>query len=317
MPQLDTVKTPKTAGYIDRGYNYAKKKMLLEQEEKEIARLEARQRGETLEEEDKESSGEGAQATQVQETSRAQQEEADSETEAQEDDSNLDPEERSFKKRYGDLRRHMQQKEKEWQERLEVLEGKAKTQNIVPPKSDEDIEKWAKKYPDVAGIVETIAAKKAQELFKTAESRLAEFDKVQSDAVRTRAENQIRESHPDFDKLRSSDDFHNWAEAQPKWVQDALYENADDPASVVRVIDLYKVDKGLNPAAKKQSAKDAASVVNRKTTKTSIDPDDTSNYLKESQVAKMSADEFEKRSDDINQAIRSGKFIYDISGRAR
>jgi hypothetical protein len=317
MPQLDTVKTPKTAGYVDRGYNYAKKKMLLEQEEKEIARLEAQQRGETLEEEDQESRSEGAQATQVQETSRAQQEETDSETEAQEDDSSLDPEERSFKKRYGDLRRHMQQKEKEWQERLEALEGKAKTQNIVPPKSDEDIEKWAKKYPDVAGIVETIAAKKAQELFKTAESRLAEFDKVQSDALRTKAENQIRESHPDFDKLRNSDDFHDWAEAQPKWVQDALYENADDPASVVRVIDLYKVDKGLNPAARKQTAKDAASVVNRKTTKTSIDPDDTSNYLKESQVAKMSAEEFEKRSDDINQAIRSGKFIYDISGRAR
>ena len=317
MAQLDTVKTPKTAGYIDRGYNYAKKKMLLEQEEKEIARLEAQQRGETLEEETEESDSEGAEATQVQETSRAQQEEADSEAETQEDDSSLDPEEKSFKKRYGDLRRHMQQKEKEWQDRLEALEGRAKTQNIIPPKSDEDIEKWAKKYPDVAGIVETIAAKKAQELFKTAESRLAEFDKVQYEATRTRAENQIRDSHPDFDKLRASDEFHDWADAQPKWVQDALYENADDPASVVRVIDLYKVDKGLNPAAKKQTAKDAASVVSRKTSKANIDPDDSSNYIKESQVAKMSADEFEKRSDEINQAIRSGKFVYDISGRAR
>jgi hypothetical protein len=317
MPQLDTVKTPKTVGYVDRGYNYAKKQKLLEQEEKEIARLEAQQRGETLEEETEESYSEGVVATQVQETSRAQQEEADSQAEAQEDDSDLDPEERSFKKRYGDLRRHMQQKEKEWQDRLEALEGRAKTQNIIPPKSDEDIEKWAKKYPDVAGIVETIAAKKAQELFKTAESRLAEFDKVQSEAYRTRAENQIRDSHPDFDKLRSSDEFHNWAEEQPKWVQDALYENADDPASVVRVIDLYKVDKGLNPAAKKQTAKDAASVVSRKTSKANIDPDDSSNYIKESQVAKMSADEFEKRSDEINQAIRSGKFVYDISGRAR
>jgi hypothetical protein len=315
MAQLDTVKTPKTSGYIDRGYNYAKKKMLLEQEEKEIARLEAQQRGETLEEE--ESDSEGAEATQVQETSRAQQEKADSQAEAQEDDSSLDPEEKSFKKRYGDLRRHMQQKEKEWQDRLEVLEGRAKTQNIIPPKSDEDIEKWAKKYPDVAGIVEKIAAKKAQELFKTAESRLAEFDKVQYEATRTRAENQIRDSHPDFDKLRASDEFHDWADAQPKWVQDALYENADDPASVVRVIDLYKVDKGLSPAAKKQGARDAASVVNRKTSKANIDPDDSSNYIKESQVAKMSADEFEKRSDEINQAIRSGKFVYDISGRAR
>ena len=169
----------------------------------------------------------------------------------------------------------------------------------------------------MASIVETIAAKKAQELFKTAESRFAELDKVQYEATRTKAENQIRDAHPDFDKLRASDEFHDWADAQPKWVQDALYENADDPASVVRVIDLYKVDKGLNPAARKQSAKDAASAVTRKSAKASIDPDDTSSYLKESQVAKMSAEEFEKYSDDINQAIRSGKFIYDISGRAR
>lgn len=297
MAQLDTIKTQKTAGYVDRGFNHAKKQMMLEEEEKEIARLEAQQRGEEVEEEE----------APVQEP----------QAETQEDDSSLDPEERSFKKRYGDLRRHMQLKEKEWQDRLEALEGRAKAQNIIPPKSDEDIEKWAKKYPDVAGIVETIAAKKAKELFKNAESRFAELDKVQYEATRAKAENQIREAHPDFDKLRASDEFHDWADAQPKWVQDALYENADDPASVVRVIDLYKVDKGLNPAARKQSAKDAASVVTRKSAKASIDPDDTSSYLKESQVAKMSAEEFEKYSDDINQAIRSGKFIYDISGRAR
>ena len=319
MAQLDTIKALKTVGYVDRGYNYAKKQKLLEQEEKEIARLEAQQRGDTLEEEDEseESSSTGVVATQVQETSRPQQEEAYSEAEAQEDDSNLSPEEKSFKKRYGDLRRHMQQKEKEWQERFEALENRANTQNIVPPKSDEDIEKWAKKYPDVAGIVETIAAKKAQELFKSAETRFAELDKIKYEATRTKAENQIREAHPDFDKLRDSDEFHNWADAQPKWVQDALYENADDPASVVRVIDLYKVDKGLNPAARKQTAKEVAAAVNRKSPKANIDPDDSSTYIKESQVAKMSADEFEKRSDEINQAIRSGKFIYDVSGRAR
>ena len=65
----------------------------------------------------------------------------------------------------------------------------------------------------------------------------------------------IRETHPDFDTLRKADEFHDWAEAQPKWVQDAIYENADDPASVVRVIDLYKVDKGLTKTAKKASKK--------------------------------------------------------------
>ena len=33
--------------------------------------------------------------------------------------------------------------------------------------------------------------------------------------------------HPDFDEIRDGDEFHEWAEDQPKWVQDALYENDD------------------------------------------------------------------------------------------
>ena len=42
-----------------------------------------------------------------------------------------------------------------------------------------------------------------------------------------------------------------------------------------------------------------------------------SSYLKESDVQRMSAQEYEKRSDEVMEAIRSGKFIYDISGSAR
>ena len=299
MPELAEVETPKTAGFVDRGYNYEKKRLKLEEEEKEIARLEAAQRGESTEEDESQ-----------EEEAKAQ--EADSEVE----EGTLSPEERSFKKRYGDLRRHMQEKEKEWNEKFEAFEKRMVKESIVPPKSDEDIEEWAKQYPDVAGIVETIAAKKAQEMFSKADARLQELDKAQSEAERVKAENAIRKTHEDFDDLRASDEFHNWAEEQPKWVQDALYENADDPASVVRVIDLYKVDKGLTKTAKKAKAKDAASTVTRRS-KTSVDVDDASDTIRESDVAKMSDKEFEARSEEINKAIRSGKFVYDVSGNAR
>ena len=299
MPELAEVETPKTAGFVDRGYNHEKKRLRIEEEEKEIARLEAAQRGESTEEDESQ-----------EEEAKAQ--EADSEVE----EGTLSPEERSFKKRYGDLRRHMQEKEKEWNEKFEAFEKRMVKESIVPPKSDEDIEEWAKQYPDVAGIVETIAAKKAQEMFSKADARLQELDKAQSEAERVKAENAIRKAHEDFDDLRASDDFHNWAEEQPKWVQDALYENADDPASVVRVIDLYKVDKGLTKTAKKAKAKDAASTVTRRS-KTSVDVDDASDTIRESDVAKMSDKEFEARSEEINKAIRSGKFVYDVSGNAR
>jgi len=296
MPELAEVETPKTAGFVDRGYNHEKRKLRMEEEAKEIAELEAQQRGESEEPE------EAGEATQ----------EAEANTEAKEE--TLSAEEKSFKKRYGDLRRHMQQKEKEWDEKFESLQSSKAS--VIPPKSDEDIEAWATKYPDVAGIVETIATKKAQEMFSKADTRLKELDEAHSEANRVKSENKIRESHSDFDKLREADEFHNWADEQPKWVKDALYENADDPDSVVRVIDLYKIDKGLTLKDKKANKKAAASPVTRRS-KTQVDVADANEMIRESDVAKMSDKEFEERADEINKAMRNGKFVYDVSGNAR
>jgi len=316
MPELTTMEKPKVAGFVDRGYNHAKKQKQMEAEEAEIARLEAEARGEEVEEQ-QESSSNDTENSEVQATSDTQQEETSEETEAQEDnDSELNAEEKSFKKRYGDIRKHLASKEKEWQEKFDALENKSKREGIVPPKSDEDIEKWASEYPDVAGIVETIAAKKAQEMFNKAESRLQELDEAHSEAQRIKSENVIRKSHEDFDDLRQSDQFHNWADEQPKWVKDALYENMDDPASVVRVIDLFKIDNGMTLAAKKQSKKAAASTV-AKGTRTSVDAKGVQGQIKESDVARMSSKEFEEMQDKINEAMRNGKFVYDMSGSAR
>ncbi len=313
MPELDIVETPKSAGFIDRGYNNSKKRAAMEAEEKEIERLEAEARGETIEEE---SDGEGSETTEVSDASSSKQEETKEEAEASESDEGLSREEKSFKKRYGDLRRHMSEKEKDWQEKFEDLEARMKGENIIPPKSDEDIEAWASEHPDIAGIVETIAAKKAQQLFSKAEARLQQLDKMNDETMRKSAEVTILESHSDFITIRESDSFHDWAEEQPKWVQDAVYENADDPRSVIRVIDLYKVDKGLTKEAKKAGKKAAASMVSR-TSKTKVDADEADGQIRESDVAKMSSKEFEENQDNINKAMRNGKFVYDISGNAR
>jgi len=298
MPELAEVKPTKTVGFVDRGYNYELKRKRIEEEEEEIKRLEAEQAGETESEE--------------------QQEEATEETEAnsENEEKALSGEEKSFKKRYGDLRRHTQKKEKEWEDKLEALKNKSTREGIAPPKSDEDIEEWAKEHPDVAGIVETIAAKKAQEMFAKADIRLQELDDAQVEVTRAKAESKIKESHADFDELREADEFHNWVDEQPKWIRDALYENSDDPASVVRVIDLYKIDNNLTSSDKKTKRKAAASTVTKRS-KTQVDVEDANNSILESQVAKMTAQEFEERSEEINKAIRSGKFVYDMSGKAR
>ena len=135
-------------------------------------------------------------------------------------------------------------------------------------------------------------------------------------ASKEKAEAELIALHPDFISIREDDEFHNWAEEQPKWVQDALYENIDDAKSVSRVIDLYKQDKGITKSNKNTFNKaDAAKSI--KSTKNVPQDDESKSYLRESQVNKMSTKEYEKHSDSIMEAIRSGKFIYDLSGAAR
>jgi len=227
-------------------------------------------------------------------------------------------EEKTFKKRYGDLRRHSQQKEADLQEQINQLKEQldsATKKQIELPKSDEDIEAWTKKYPDVAGIVETIAIKKSKEQAKELEDRIQKINEMQESASKEKAEVELLKLHPDFVDIREDDDFHNWAEEQPQWVQKALYENDNDAKSAARAIDLYKADRNIGK--KKTSSKDAALATNTKSTRTKPQTNEESTYLKESQVQKMSSQEYERRADEVMEAIRSGKFVYDISGSAR
>jgi len=252
---------------------------------------------------------------------KEQKKDAESTTVEPEEIEPTSAEEKTFKKRYGDLRRHSQEKEREFQKQIDEIKGqldKATKKEMKLPKSDEDIETWAKEYPDVAAIVETIAMKKAKEQSVALEQRMKSIDELSATAAREKAEAELLKIHPDFDTIRDTDAFHEWADEQPKWVQDALYENDNDARSAARAIDLYKNDKGLVKEDKpKSDNKEAAKAVKSKSNRSEPQTDSTKSYLKESQVDKMSAQEYEKRSEEIMEAIRSGKFIYDLSGSAR
>lgn len=233
----------------------------------------------------------------------------------QEEEQELSAEEKSFKKRYGDLRRHSQEQKKELEARLAKLEGQLKQaadKELVLPKTQQDIDAWAKKYPDVAGLVEAIADKKAQERAADIDARLKEVEAMRDAAKREKAEVALLQRHPDFVEIREDDAFHKWAEKQPAVYQNALYDNPDDVDSVARVIDMYKVDMGIK-AKKPTTDKGAAASVRTRGARTVVDAEESSSMLSESQVNKMSLDEFEKRQDEIMDAMRSGKFIYDIS----
>jgi len=283
---IGEVETPKVAAFANRKYSNEERR---KQEQDELDELIAEQNGETKEA-------------------------------VQEDDQEpVNAEDKSFKKRYGDLRRHVQEKEKSWEDKFSKLEAQldqATRKEISLPKSDEDIEAWATKYPDVAAIVETIAIKKAREQSQGLEERVKEIDEMKASAAREKAEVLLLQSHPDFGTIRDSDEFHEWVEEQPKWVQDALYENDSDARSASRAIDLYKADMGIK-TKKTSSNRDAARSVGNRSGRSAPDEDSKSGVFSESQVNQMSAQQYEAVSDEIMEAIRTGKFVYDMSGNAR
>jgi len=241
----------------------------------------------------------------------------------QDDDSQdgepTNAEERSFKKRYGDLRRFSQQKEKEYEQRINALEqqlASASKKEMKLPKTQDEINAWANQYPDVYKLVKTIAIQQAKEQTTSLEERMNKITEMEREAAKEKAEAELMRLHPDFDQIREDDEFHEWVEQQPKWIQDALYENDSDARSAARAIDLYKADVGIK-TKKNSSDKDAASAVGTRKVRSAPNGDGTEGLIYESQIQKMSASEYERNLESITKAMNSGKFVYDISGAAR
>ena len=237
-----------------------------------------------------------------------------------EDDSNLSAEEKSFKKRYGDLRRHSQQQQLALQKQIDELRTQltqSTEKQIKLPTSEDELAKWAETYPDVAKIVETIAIKKAKEQTASIEERFKTLDEREKLTAREKAELELMKLHPDFDTIRDTDDFHNWAEEQPAWVQQALYENDTDARSAARAIDLYKADRNMAKAKSKKEDTSAAQSVRTRGERSAPSGQDTEGVMYESQVAKMSSKQYEANEQAIMKAMQSGKFVYDLSAGAR
>jgi len=297
------------------GYLSNEERIKKDEAELEEMKKQARAAAGITDEEDTEDkpSSEKPDAEPVQAESDTKQEEKP-EAKAQEEDD-LSAEEKTFKQRYGELRRHQQEQKKDFDAKIKSLQAqldKAAKNELVLPKTDEELEAWTKEYPDVAAIIETIADKKARSATKELDSKMAEFEELRYTAKREKAEAELINMHPDFVQIREDDTFHNWAKDQPKWVQDALYENQDDAKSVARVLDLYKTDMGITSKKEKSADKAAASSVKTKSA-VQAEPDQTAGYIRESEVAAMSIKEYEKRQEEILEAQRNKRFIYDMS----
>ena len=220
-------------------------------------------------------------------------------------------EDRVFKKRYDDLKRHYDStlgKHKDEVHTLRTqLEQSAK--QIVPPKSKEELEAWKKEYPDVYQMVETIAIDKADNRAKEIEDKYQNLQSQQEQVAQEKAEVELLKLHPDFQEIRSKDEFHEWATKQDPVIQDWLYENKANAQLAGRAIDLYKMDKGVSKLSKKQETavkKEAAKAITKtaKATETELPK---KKVWSNSEIAKMNTREYAKHEEEIDNAIKEGR----------
>ena len=219
-------------------------------------------------------------------------------------------EDRVFKKRYDDLKKHYDSTINKHKEELTSLRTQleSSTKQFVPPKSKDELEAWRKEYPDVYDMVETIAMNKATTQTADLETKYKDLKLQQEQIAKEKAEVELLKFHPDFNEIRAKDDFHEWAEQQDPTIQGWLYENTSNSKLAARAIDLYKADRGITKAKKedKDLKKEAAKAISK--TKKATDSDIPKKKIwTTSEISKLKPHQFEKFEKEIDLARLEGR----------
>jgi len=185
----------------------------------------------------------------------------------------------------------------------------AKSSEIIPPKNKKELETWRIKYPDVYDTVKSIAIQEAQEQAKTVESKLKNLQEQTQNVAKEKAEVELMKLHPDFENIRKTEDFHEWAKEQDPHIQGWLYENADNSNLAARAIDLYKMDRKF-PSKNKESIKNAKAEAAKAVTSTKRgqEPDMTQKKIwSVEEITKLKPQEYLRHEKDIDLARVEGR----------
>ena len=220
-------------------------------------------------------------------------------------------EDRVFKKRYDDLKKHYDSTINKHKEEVVSLRSQleSSTKQFVPPKSKQELEAWRKEYPDVYDMVETIAMNKATTRTAEIEDKYKNLQLQQEQIAKEKAEVELLKLHPDFNEIRQKEEFHNWAANQDPTIQGWLYENTSNAKLAARAIDLFKMDNGESKLTKREEKdvkKEAAKAISktRKSTESDIPK---KKVWTTSEISKLKAHEFEKHEKDIDLARLEGR----------
>lgn len=176
-------------------------------------------------------------------------------------DEELDAEERTFKKRYGDLRRHTQKQLDALRsvhiDELETLKDKLSetTQLSASPLSDEELEAFQEENPEAYDVLLAVAKKEMLVSTEEIDKLKKKLEKSTYDKDVAEAERVITEQHPEWKKLTKTDEFHDWAGLQLQVIQDWIYNNPTNGELLVKAIDIYLAETGTKSSQSNKSRK--------------------------------------------------------------
>ena len=242
-------------------------------------------------------------------------------------------EEKTWKKRYSDLRSFADRKaneEKAEKEALkaELLNLKNEVRTYKNPEADittiEQARDWVHKYPDLAKTLKTLWKEDFQIMKEELGANITDLQQANLQISRERAFNQVLRAHPDFQDLVQNVEFQEWVDRQPeekgpigKAIFEALRVNETDADAAIKAVDLYKREKEFSRKPKKEQAREAVETVTRARNTVAPSENGGRKIFKESQIEAMSRWDFDKYEDEIELARREGRIEYDVTGAAR
>ena len=183
------------------------------------------------------------------------------------------------------------------------------------PKSEEELEEFRTKYPDVYDVVETISSLKASDRVKEIEGRLEDLKVKEQEAIVQTAEQELLSLHPDFEGLKEDQKFLDWLDEQPQSISDGIYKNNTDTKWAARVIDLFKADIGQvsktrSTKQNKQLPKKAAEAVTKTKQRRYIeDLQDDTKVWTVAEISKLKPKEFAIVEKQIDKAAKEGRIV--------
>jgi hypothetical protein len=224
--------------------------------------------------------------------------------------------EHNWEKRYKDLQSYTAKKINTLESQVqEVMQQGVK--RIEAPKTPEELEAFKGQNPETYAVIQSMADSLFQSHMTKYDQQLAEMQGTLQVSAQEKAMLKLKEAHSDYETVMNSDAFHDWAATQPTQVQDWIYKNPDNADLAIQALSLFKYHSGWGKNTKdtNNTQGNSGGDVSVNTRNNKVEPGATDKnhpaYMwKESEIAAMRPEVFQKWDEHITLAQRENRILF-------